>query len=143
MNRTKIQSLLAIAVGIALPALSWADLTNTASVTYRDASANSYTATSNTVNVTVSVVPVITLTKSANPTSAISGGTVTFTIQYQNTTTGTATNVVITDVIPTGSTLVTGTISNGGTLTGNTITWTVGTVAGNGTGSVSFQARVN
>jgi uncharacterized repeat protein (TIGR01451 family) len=227
MNRTTIRSVFAALLSLALPGLSWANLTNTASASYKDAANNSYTATSNTVTVTVTAVPkpvitsgttaagdlgvamsyqitasntptsydatglpagvsvdtatglisgtptaagsstitlsatnaggtgtatltltirasaAITLTKSANPTSATSGTTVTFTIQYQNTTNGAASNVAITDVIPAGSTLVAGTITNGGVLSGSTITWTIGTVAGNGSGSVSFQAKVN
>jgi uncharacterized repeat protein (TIGR01451 family) len=227
MNKSKLQIFFAAALCLSLPILSWADLTNTASATYKDAASNSYTATSNTVTVTVTLgtkpsitsatamngdigvalnyqivasnsptsynatslpagvtintatglisgtptasgpstvnlsatnaagtgtatltltvrpAAVITLTKSSNLTSAASGATVTFTIQYQNTTAGAASNVVITDVVPTGSTLVSGSISNGGSINSNTITWTVGTVAGNGSGSVSFQAKVN
>ena len=71
------------------------------------------------------------------------GDTVTFFVQYQNTGTSNATSVVITDVVPAGSTLVSGTITGGGTISGNTITWTIGTVAAGVTGTVSFQTRVN
>ena len=67
----------------------------------------------------------------------------TFTIQYQNTSTGAANNVVITDVVPTGSTLVAGSISAGGTVSGNSITWNVGAVVGGVSGTVSFQVQVN
>lgn len=228
MNRLTCQQVLAVALALALPGLSWANMSNTASIAYKDAAGNSYGPTaSNTVTVTVTEVPVITsattasgdlgvafsyqittstgsaatsynatglpngltvnttsglisgtptvagtssvtlsatnaagmgtatlaltiraaaamtLTKSANPASAVSGGTVTFTIQYQNTSSGAASNVVITDVVPTGSTLVSGSISNGGTASGNTITWNLGTVAANASGSVSFQVTAN
>ena len=51
------------------------------------------------------------------------GDTVTFSIQYQNTGSD-ATNVVITDVVPTGSTLVAGSTGTG-TVSGTTITWTL------------------
>lgn len=101
----------------------------------------------NTVNGTVTVEaaspPALTLTKSASPASANSGQTVTFTINYQNTSSSNATNAVITDVVPAGSTLVSGSISNGGTVSGNTITWNLGTVAGNAAGSVSFNVIAN
>lgn len=85
----------------------------------------------------------ITLTKSASVANAESGNTVTFTIQYQNTGTGNASNVTITDVVPAGSTLVTGSITGGGTLSGGTITWPIGSVASGGSGSVSFRVTVN
>ncbi len=120
----------------------WADLSNTASTSYKDALNNSYSGTSNTVVVTVAPAPSLTLTKSANPTSVAPGGTVTFTIAYQNNG-GAASNVVITDAIPTGSTLVAGSISAGGSVSGTTITWVVGNVAAGASGSVSFQVTAN
>src|SRR5260221_508921 len=103
MNRSNLQSTFAALLCLTLPSLAWANLTNTATATYKDAAGNSYSATSNTVTVKRTVTPaaVITLTKTANPTSATSGTNVTFTIQYQNTTAGPASNVVITDVVPT------------------------------------------
>jgi len=97
--------------------------------------------------VSAPTTPTITLAKSASPTTAKSGDTVTFTIQYQNTNSGAASNVVITDEIPSGTTLVARSITAGGTLAGNTITWTIGSVPGSGTngylGTVSFQVTVN
>ncbi len=84
--------------------------------------------------------PTITLQKSASTTIARVGDIVTFTIQYSNTSSVDATNVVITDPLPAGSTLVK--INNGGTYSGNTITWNLGAVPGGGSGSVSFQSKV-
>jgi uncharacterized repeat protein (TIGR01451 family) len=141
--RSRFQIFLMALFSFTLPVMVWADLSNTASVTYKDGSGNSYNATSNTVTVTVTTPPVITLLKSATPTTAKSGDIVTFTIQYQNTSTVNATNVVVTDVVPTGSTLVAGSITGGGTLSGNTITWNLGTVTGGASGNVSFQSKVN
>jgi hypothetical protein len=46
-------------------------------------------------------------------------------------------------VVPAGSTLVGGSITGGGTLSEGQITWNVGTVAGNGSGSVSFEVKIN
>ncbi|MFA5976377.1 MAG: putative Ig domain-containing protein [Elusimicrobiota bacterium] len=85
----------------------------------------------------------IVLQKSATPSTARPGDTITFFIQYQNTGSGNATNSTITDVVPTGTTLISGTITGGGTISGGTITWNLGTVAGGSSGTVSFQARVN
>jgi uncharacterized repeat protein (TIGR01451 family) len=141
--RSRIKAFLAAIFCFMLPGLSWADLSNTASAIFKDSAGNSYSATSNTVTVTVTTTPVIVLQKSASPTTAKSGDTVTFTIQYQNTSTGIASNVVITDVVPTGSTLVAGSITGGGTLSGTTISWNLGTVTGSTSGTVSFQTKVN
>ena len=87
--------------------------------------------------------PNLTLTKNSNIANAKSGNTVTYTIQYQNTTSVAALNSIITDPVPAGTTLVTGSISNSGTVTGSTVTWNLGTVAAGAAGSVSFQAIVN
>jgi uncharacterized repeat protein (TIGR01451 family) len=87
--------------------------------------------------------PTLVLQKSVSPTTTRSGDTVTFTIQYQNTASANANTVVVNDVIPTGSTLVSGSITGGGTLSGNTISWNLGTVSGGASGTVSFQAKVN
>jgi uncharacterized repeat protein (TIGR01451 family) len=113
-------------------------------------SATNAAGTSSTINLTITIgVPNVVLTKTSSVATAQSGNTVTFTIQYQNTGTANASSVAITDVIPTGSTLVAGSITGGGVLsgstsTGYTITWTIGTIAaGAASGSVSFQVTVN
>jgi uncharacterized repeat protein (TIGR01451 family) len=92
--------------------------------------------------------PTISLTKSSSPSAILQGSITTFTIQYRNTGTTNATNVVITDVIPAGSTLIAGSITQPSGVTssvsGGTITWTVGSVAsGAPAQNVSFQVRAN
>ncbi len=90
-----------------------------------------------------SSTPALTLTKSASPTSAASGSTVTFTIQYQNTGSASATNAVISDVIPAGSTLVARVPSVTAERLRAPTTWNLGTVAANASGSVNFKVTVN
>jgi uncharacterized repeat protein (TIGR01451 family) len=85
----------------------------------------------------------VTLQKSVSPTVAKPGDTVIFMIQYQNTGSAPAKSTVLTDVVPTGTTLIAGSITGGGTLSGNTITWNLGNLNNNSSGSVSFQAKVN
>jgi uncharacterized repeat protein (TIGR01451 family) len=90
-------------------------------------------------------IPAITLTKTVDKASAISGTTLTYTIAYQNTGTAAATNFVIKDIVPAGLTV--GTINNGGTSSTSggitTIMWTIGgTIPAGGSGSVSFVATV-
>lgn len=114
---------------------------------YSDTGANDITAgttTSGAVTVTGSAAaPAITLTKSVDKTSAGSGAILTYTIKYQNTGPADATNAIITDPIPTGTTLVANSISNGGTVSAGIITWNLGTVtAGGAQQQVSFQVQV-
>lgn len=148
MNRTNAvstlkQRLFAVLLCCSLPGWSWAAITNTASATFKDAAGGSYPGvTSNTVSVNIIVAPVIALVKTASPLTAKAGDTVTFTIQYSNTG-GDATNVVITDAIPTGSTFKTGSIVGPGTLSAGTITWTLPSVTAGTSGTVSFQVTVN
>lgn len=85
--------------------------------------------------------PTLTVSKSAPPTVA-SGSTLTYTITYGNSGSQNATNVVIRDTVPTGTTFVSAT--NGGTLSGGVVTWNVGTVNAGVTGqTVSFTVQVN
>ncbi|MEM6894361.1 MAG: gliding motility-associated C-terminal domain-containing protein, partial [Bacteroidota bacterium] len=68
------------------------------------------------------------------------GDTVVFELTLENSGPGLATNVTIVDTLPIGYTL--GTVNNGGLVTGNTITWSFGTVPV-GTQVVSYEVTVN
>jgi len=82
----------------------------------------------------------LTITKSA-PATVAPGASLTYTITYGNTGGADATNVVIRDTVPTGTTFVSAT--DGGTEAGGVVTWNIGTV---GTGvvgqTVSFTVTV-
>lgn len=86
--------------------------------------------------------PALTISKSA-PASVSAGSTLTYTITYGNTGTQNASNVVIRDPIPAGTTFVSAT--NGGVVSeGGFVTWNVGTVNSGVTGqTVSFTVQVN
>lgn len=99
-------------------------------------------------SITINVVPqpsqpVLTLAKSASPSPANPGQTVTFTITYTNSGVAPATNLVITDVVD--PVLENVNPNNGGVYNSSnrTITWTIPTVPGLSSGSVSFTARVS
>ncbi len=68
------------------------------------------------------------------------GDTVTFELTVTNDGPGLATNVSIEDQIPSGLTI--GTINDGGVLTGNTITWTIPSLAV-GSQVVSYEVSIN
>lgn len=80
------------------------------------------------------------LTKSVDKTSASSGETLTYTINY---TVGInpITNARIEDPIPAGTTFISA--DNGGTSDGTKIVWNLGDLAAGASGTVSFQVRIN
>ena len=103
---------------------------------------NSYTFSNIQANHSVAVVYAKpTASKAVTPDSVTAetstNDKITYTISYSNPT-SIARTVVITDTIPTNTTA--NSINNGGTQSGNTITWTQ-TVAANSSGSVSWVAR--
>ncbi|TMM58964.1 DUF11 domain-containing protein [Maribacter algarum] len=81
------------------------------------------------------------VTSSVNPVNANIGNTVTFTIDVVNNGPFDAENVVIENIVPAGYT-ITG-INDGGTQSGNTITWPQFDLANSNTSSFSFTATVN
>ncbi|MEO0900517.1 MAG: hypothetical protein AAFY00_00355, partial [Bacteroidota bacterium] len=99
--------------------------------------------------VEVSLIGVdLELTKTVLPTSVNPGDTVTFTLEVFNndaSTTSDATGVTIRDVIPSGYTLVPGTVSNGGSfnLGDLSITWSNLTITNGNTLNLTFDATVN
>ena len=87
------------------------------------------------------LAPGLTISKSA-PMSVASGANLTYTISYSNTGTANATNVVIKDPLPAGTSFVSAT--NGGMLVGGNVVFNIGTVNANtGPFMVSFTVTVN
>lgn len=145
------------------------NITNTATVYYKDTDGNTLTPKTSAPNIitimqptstftitstptmtrtmtltpTYTPYPILVLTKVATPSSAKIGDSVTFLVNYSNIGASPATSVVISDVLP--SVLIcptpctTFTINNGGVLTGNTITWDIGTVNPGAFGTVSLS----
>ena len=90
-------------------------------------------------------LPVLTLTESVSPLNVAPGGIVTYTIAYTNTSgTASATNVTLTDTLPTNASYVTGSASGNGLYSAatNKLTWSLGTLSANGAGQVTFQVTV-
>ena len=89
-------------------------------------------------------MPVLTVVKSACTTNPIpNNGLLAYTITYSNTGSAAATNTVLTDTIPDGTSVAD---SGGGTVTTSgghtTITWTIGTLAAGASGSKTFSVGV-
>jgi uncharacterized repeat protein (TIGR01451 family) len=88
--------------------------------------------------------PSITVALTADKSSAKPGDTVTYTIAYTNTS-GNAQNVTISSQVPTDSTYVSGSASNGGTYssTTRTINWTFTALAAGTNGTVTYKVTVD
>ncbi len=71
------------------------------------------------------------------------GQEITYDVSYSNIGGNIAENVIITDTIPENTTLVAGSIVGPGTVTGNVITWNIGTLAANSSGFVRFKVTAN
>jgi len=69
------------------------------------------------------------------------GQNINYTISYDNQNLGDVTNVTITDTLPAEVSYVSNT--GGGTLSGNTVTWNIGTVLTGTSGSVTLTVQVN
>ena len=76
------------------------------------------------------------------PSTTTAGANITYTITYGNSGTTNATNVVIKDPVPTGTTFVSAT--GGGTESGGIVTWNIGSLNGGTTGqTVQMVVTVN
>ncbi len=129
-------------------------LTNTATLGWNDsaqadpanaASPFDRTGPVGTANITV-IEPVLTISKSVSNTTPEPGQTFTYTVTARNAntaTTSTAFAASIVDTIPTGIDLSSVTnISGGGVLSGNTITWSVASIARNASAVLTYDAKL-
>ena len=88
--------------------------------------------------------PVLTLTKALDPATvlpALPGGTLIYTLTYQNTGNADATGVVLTDAVPAFTTFTSA--SPPGTETAGLVTWLIGTVAAGTSGSVTLTVTLD
>jgi len=120
---------------------------------------NNLTATDNaTVTVTVTpgggngngggpvLSPNLVMSKSAdvpNNSHVIVGQAITYTITVRNNGNAASGNVLITDTIPNGMTLVPNSATPSASISGNTLSWNIASIAVGETVNVSFQVTVN
>ncbi|RNI26228.1 T9SS type A sorting domain-containing protein [Rufibacter latericius] len=121
-----------------------ATLTSTQSHTEYDAVSNNNTASSTiSVKPTADVAVTNVITSPAKTTYA-NGDEVTYTVTVTNIGPSAATNVVVTDKLPTSLTFVSATNSTGtGTYNAEAGTWSVGTLANGASATLTLVGRVN
>ncbi|MDJ0663302.1 MAG: SdrD B-like domain-containing protein [Acidimicrobiia bacterium] len=83
----------------------------------------------------------LSLAKAISDASPNVGDTVTFTVTVSNAGPDIATGVAVEDAVPDGFSAI-GSISNGGSAAGNTVTWSGLTIASGGSIDLTFQATV-
>ena len=115
-------------------------LDNTASVTYGGSPVNS-----NTVSTVLLLAP--TILKAVDKLTASIGDTLTYTVTITNVGLNPLTNLPFTDVIPAGATYVTDSFKVNNTaatptLTTNTLTYTIPSIASLGVATITFQVKV-
>lgn len=99
--------------------------------------------------------PVMTLQKSADPTNPVSGGVITYTIAYANKGSGSAERFRVVDTLPGNTSFVNGSLqvnsvlkteaadADEATISNNTLTVEIGTVAPDASGRIEFKVRIN
>ena len=109
------------------------------------ASAVSTNGASDSASLTTSVgsAPNLVIVDTASVTSTTPAGVIEYTISYSNIGNIAADNVVISNELPLETALVIGSITGGGSITGRTITWPLGTVQPGTSGTVKFSVTVS
>jgi len=118
------------------------NLTNTATLDGFDPAGNQVSqSASATVSVPIAgtLASAFAFTKTSSAAQVAPGATVEWTLSYSNYGTASASGVSISDPLPAGFTYVSST--GGGVLGGSTVTWSIGSVAAGGSGSVTVTAR--
>lgn len=115
-------------------------LDNTSSISY-----GGNTIPSNTVTTLLLLAP--TILKAVDKITASIGDTLTYTITISNIGLSAVTNLPFADVLPTGCTFVSGSFTANGsaatpTLTANTLTYTIPSIASLGSAILQFQAKI-
>lgn len=114
-------------------------LSNSATLTATAPDSSTATKTASTTvavtGIAGSTSPAFTLSKVANVAAIAPGGSVTYTLSYQNYGTGDATGVVITDTLPAGMTY--NSCTGGCGHSSGSVTWNIGSVVAGASGSVT------
>jgi uncharacterized repeat protein (TIGR01451 family) len=127
-----------VSVGNVLP--NGTELRNTASVRYQNNTGWIFDVKS-AEDTTLVNAPVLSISKVGAPDPVLVGRAITYTLYYENNGPAAATNVVITDVVPSDTTFIR--CSDGCTVDLGLLRWEIGTVAAGSGNSVTFAVQVD
>jgi uncharacterized repeat protein (TIGR01451 family) len=113
-------------------------VTNTATASASNAASVSGSATSSTT-----ATPVLNVSKRASAMLVRAGERITYTVAYGVQGDAIAPGVVVTDAVPANATIVSGSITGGGTLSGGIVTWNLGDLPPGTAGNVSYVVTAN
>ena len=131
-----------IPVSLAITTPSGTVLTNTMAIQYENPVGYRF-ANETADDVTTVVAPTLSISKSDSPDPVLAGNELVYTLHYVNTGAADATNVTISDNVPTDTTYQ---ACDGGIScveAGGVVTWTIGTVAGNSSEVVTLTVLVS
>jgi uncharacterized repeat protein (TIGR01451 family) len=85
----------------------------------------------------------LNIQKYTDKTSARVGETITYTIVVTNNDQVAYTNIGVADIVPTGSTYLSGSASDGGNLDNDTVRWTIASLASGQAKTLNFKVTIN
>ena len=125
-------------VRVASPLPNGTPITNGA---YGIASSETGVVSGPSVTTTVMSSPLLSISKTDSPDPVPAGGSITYTLSYQNTGNANATGVVVSDTVPSNTAFVSAT-GGGSPDPSQVVHWSLGTLAAGASGSVQMTVRV-
>lgn len=98
---------------------------------------------SDCTTVTIPVVPILNVTKTANPATVKKGDVLDYTLKVCNDTPDMLTGVVVTDDVPANTTYVPGSATCNGSENAGTVSFPIGTMGSEDSSVCTFQVQVN
>src|SRR5437867_2299240 len=126
-----------VVVGVASPLANGTVITDG---TYSIDSTETTPVAGSAITTIVTSAPVLAVSATDAPDPVAAGGTITYTLNFSNTGSSGATGVVLSDTVPVNTTFMSAT--GGGALSAGIVTWSIGSLAAGGSGSVQLVVRV-
>ncbi|MBN1663725.1 MAG: DUF11 domain-containing protein [Deltaproteobacteria bacterium] len=129
---------LTVTVQAAAGSAAGTSIVNTASITSTEGATDTAT-----LHTKVGTAPNLVIVASASVASTVPGGYIDYMIYYANIGNIAANHVVIRNEVPSGTALVAGSITGGGSIADRTMTWLLGSLPPGASGTVGFRVTVS
>ncbi len=144
LGNMTVGQILIVGFAFSVPTISNCTSTTTQATATVSSATSDSNAANNTSQVTTTLVcpeaTNLTVYKTDNRTNATAGDTLHYTIILTNNSSTAASNLTVSDTVPYGLTILT--VSDGGTINGQNVTWTNLTVAANSSRTITLDAQV-